>query len=230
MKKIIVYSEVSYLFAIITLSFAVAMISSTGFGVSMIVAPAYILSLKVPFLTFGQAEYVIQGLLFLIFCVLNKKFKPIYLTSFITGLIYGGVLDLWRLIIPHFNPNITTVGSFSLWLRIIYLIIGMLLTAISIALFFRTYLYPQVYDFFVKAISQKFGISTTKFKIGFDATFLVLSFIMSFAFFEKINGIGIATVIMTLFNGMLIGFVGKIIDKYFVFKPRFEKLADKFVI
>ena len=32
---------------------------------------------------------------------------------------------------------------------------GMLLTAFSVALFYRTYLYPQVSDFFVKAVSTK---------------------------------------------------------------------------
>ena len=39
-KKINIPSEVAYVFAIITLAFAVAMITMTGFGVSMVVAPA----------------------------------------------------------------------------------------------------------------------------------------------------------------------------------------------
>ena len=55
MKKIHIHSETLYIAAVVLLSFAVAMISSTGFGVSMIVAPAYILSLKVGWLSFGQA-------------------------------------------------------------------------------------------------------------------------------------------------------------------------------
>ena len=47
MRKIKISKELAYIFAIILLSFAVAMISSTNFGVSMIVAPAYILSQKI---------------------------------------------------------------------------------------------------------------------------------------------------------------------------------------
>lgn len=71
MKKITLYSEAIYVAALLMLSLAVAMISCTGYGVSMIVAPAYILSLRFPeIFTFGQAEYVIQGVLFIVFCLL----------------------------------------------------------------------------------------------------------------------------------------------------------------
>lgn len=60
-KKVTLHSETVYLFAILILSFAVAMVSAADFGVSMIVAPAYILSLAVDALTFGQSEYILQA-------------------------------------------------------------------------------------------------------------------------------------------------------------------------
>ena len=60
-KKLKIPSEAVYILAVALLSLAVAMISAANFGVSMIVAPAYLLSLKLEFLTFGQAEYVIQA-------------------------------------------------------------------------------------------------------------------------------------------------------------------------
>ncbi len=66
--KITVYSECTYLLSILALSFAVAMISATDLGLSMIVAPAYIISQKLTFLTFGQCEYILQGVLFVAFC------------------------------------------------------------------------------------------------------------------------------------------------------------------
>lgn len=230
MKKLKISSEAVYVIAILLLSFAVAMISSTGFGVSMIVAPAYIISLKVDFLTFGQAEYLVQGILFILFCLLNKRFKPIYLCSFLTGIVYGAFLDLWRKVIPHFNPDITAVGSLPMVLKIVYFICGMLLTALSIALFFKTYIYPQVYDFFVKGISSKYSINTTRFKMCFDASFLAIAVILSLVLFKRLNGIGIGTVIMTLFNGMLIGLFGKLIEKHLVISPCFKSLSEKFNI
>ena len=102
-KKLKIPSEAVYILAVAFLSLAVAMISAANFGVSMIVAPAYLLSLKLEFLTFGQAEYVIQAGLFVVFCIAMRGFKIVYLSSFATCLVYGAALDLWRCI-PFFNP------------------------------------------------------------------------------------------------------------------------------
>ena len=74
MKKITLYSELAYVFAILILSFSVAMVSAADLGLSIIVAPAYILSQKLGFLTFGQSEYVVQAILFIVFCILLKRF------------------------------------------------------------------------------------------------------------------------------------------------------------
>ena len=93
MKKITFYSELVYVSSLVILSFAVSMISATDFGLSMIVSPAYILSLKFPVLTFGQAEYVVQGILFVLFCILLKKIRAVYFVSFGTGFVYGLMLD-----------------------------------------------------------------------------------------------------------------------------------------
>ena len=142
MKKLTVHSESLYILSILLLSLAVAILSAADFGVSMIVAPAYILSEATGFLSFGQAEYVIQAVLFIVFCIVVKKFKWIYLSSFLTCIIYGAVLDLWRLI-PFFNPAITAPGSMDLWLRIVMFIVGELLTAFSIALSFKSYFFVK---------------------------------------------------------------------------------------
>lgn len=230
MKKIRISCELDYILAILLLSFSVAMISCTDFGLSMIVSPAYILSQKLGFLTFGQSEYVIQGVLIVLFCLLMRKVKPIYFTSFGTGLIYGAVLDLWRLVIPHFNPSVTPSGSLPVPLRLLYFVVGMTMTSLSIAMFFRTYLYPQVYDFFVKGVSQKFGLDRNKFKICYDAAFLAISCAMSLILFRRFVGVGVGTLIMTACNGLLIGAFGKMLDRFFVFEPRFKKFSQYFEI
>lgn len=49
--------------------------------------------------------------------------------------------------IPFLNPAATPPGSMNLPLRIAMFVIGMILTSFSVALFFKTYLFPQVYDF-----------------------------------------------------------------------------------
>lgn len=119
-RKLKIPSEVVYILAVALLSLAVAMLTAANFGVSMIVAPAYLLSLKTGVLTFGQAEYVIQAGMFIVFCIVMRGFKVLYLSSFATCLVYGAVLDLWRRI-PFFNPSVTPPGSMSMPIRILLL-------------------------------------------------------------------------------------------------------------
>ncbi len=229
MKKVRLSSELTYVAAVVLLAFAVAMITAADFGVSMIVAPAYILSRYIKVLTFGQCEYVVQGLVFIVFCILMKKVRPIYLFSFATCLIYGAVLDLWRAVIPAFNPKVTEPGSAPIPVRTAFFVLGMVLTALAVALFFKTYLYPQVYDFFVKYISRRFNIDRTLFKRGFDLACLAVSSVMTLALFHGFVGIGWGTVVMTLTNGIIIGFFDKKLDEMFDFVPVFPTAAEMFL-
>ena len=227
MKKIKIPSEIIYFIAIILLSLAVAILTAADFGISMVVAPSYLLSIKAGIITFGQAEYIIQAGVLLLLCLILKKIRPIYLASFVTCLIYGATLDLWRKI-PCFDPSVTTPGSLVLWLRILMFIIGVLLTSFAVALFFKTYLYPQVYDFFVKAVSLRFGIKLSVLKTIVDLTLLLTSTVMSFCFFGKLEGINWGTLIMAGFNGMIIGFFSKQLDRIFEFRPYLRKFASCF--
>ena len=78
--------------------------------------------------------------------------------------------------------------------------------------------------FFVKVVAQKYQISIKIFKTCFDCSFLIISFVMSYALFGKLVGIGIGTVIMAFCNGVMIEQFQKIIDRYFICIPYFGKL------
>ncbi len=226
MKLLRLPSELVYLMALILLALAVAMTAAADFGVSMIVAPAYILSLKWPIFTFGQAEYIVQGVLFIVFCATMRRVRPLYLVSFATGLLYGGILDLWRVVVPLFTPE--AVGTAPFPVRIALLIAGMVLTSFSIALLFRVYVYPQVYDFFVKGITARYHLPRTRFKQGFDAACLLLSTGMSLLLFGGFCGIGWGTLLMTVCNGFLIGLFDRWIAKAFAITPLFPRVAARF--
>ena len=195
-KKIKISSELVFLLATVILSFSVAMIATTDFGVSMIVAPAYILSQK-------------------------------FTCSFLQGIIYGAILDLWRLI-PIFNQNITTSDDLNLAVKIVFFTVGMLLSSLSIAMYFKTYIYPQAYDFFVKGVSEKYNINRVKFKTCFDASFLLIATALTLLFFKSFVGINFGTIIMTVLNGTIIGFFSSFLDKHFEFVPTFKSLAKHF--
>ena len=228
MKKIRISSELVYVLGTLILSFATAMMTAANLGLSMVIAPAYILSLKISFLSFGQAEYIVQGMLFIVFCGVVKKIKPFYLWSFLSGLIYGIALDVWRIIIPHFNPTIYKPGEFPVQIRLLYFGIGFLLNSFAVMLYFKSYFYPQVYEFFVKGISIHFQIELSKVKIGFDITCLIVALILSMVLLGQIEGIGPGTIVLACCNGLLIGWYGRMFDRYAEVYPKWKTLSKKF--
>ena len=221
MKKISITSELIYLAGIGLLAFAVNLMSIANLGLSAIVSPAYVLSLKVDSLSYGQAEYIIASILFILFCLIMKKFRIAYLSSFITGILYATMADFFKNVFPLFSTSLDKLS-----IRILYFIIGMLLSALAIAFFYKTYFYPQIYDFFVKEIAKKYQFSIQKFKTAFDSSFLLLAMTLSFIFFHQLKGIGIGTFIMAICNGTLIQFFTQILDHYFNFVPIFNPLAN----
>lgn len=226
-KKIKTYSEINYLLSIILLAFAVCLTKAADFGMSMIVAPAFILSERISFLSFGVCEYIIQGILLISFCILVKKVRFPYISAFITSIIYGFVLDLFGSIIPFFNAQIIPPESISLPLRILFFVVGCILTTFSVALSFHTYILPQMVDFFVRGITNHFNLKLGSFKTIFDLSYFLVAIIMSLLFFGELHGVGIGTLIMALTGGVMIGFFDRMISKYTDRKPIFEK-AEKY--
>lgn len=230
MKKIKIYSELLYVIALLGLPLAVAMMAAADYGVSMIVAPAYVLSLKFNIFTFGQWNYVLQGVLFIVFCIAVKRFKPVYLVSFITCVIYGIILDIWRATIPVLNPSQTPVGSMATWMRIVLFSSGFFITAITVMFFFKSYIYPQVCDFFIKGIAQRYNLNQIKIKWIHDISYLILSILLAFVLFHSLVGVNWGTIVVALFTGVFIGLFTKIYDRFFETVPLFPKFAKIFEI
>ena len=72
-------SELAYLIGIIVLAFGAAFMEKADFGMSMVVAPAYLLHLKIseylPFYSFGMSEYVLQFFVLILLSIVMGKFK-----------------------------------------------------------------------------------------------------------------------------------------------------------
>lgn len=221
MKKKVFYSEVCYILALIIMAFAAAFTEKADFGMSMVVAPAYILHLKIseilPWFSFGVAEYCIQGLSVLITIVIMRKFKLSYLFSFVTAIIYGTLLDGAIHIISPLPDN-------SFWVRIIWYILGTVLCSFAVSLFFHTYLSPEAYELIVKELAVKFSWNINKVKTAYDCFSTVLGIILSFLFFGfgVFEGIKLGTIICALINGFLISRFTKLLEHFFEFKSKFK--------
>lgn len=221
MKKRVFYTEFAYLLGLVALAFSTALVERADFGVSMVVAPAYLLHLKIseylPFFSFGMAEYTLQAFLLIVMVIAIRRFRLSYLFSFVTAVLYGLVLDLSMLCVAYIPDNIFAV-------RIALYIVGLFGCSFGVSLLFHTYISPEVYELFVKEVSSIYSININKLKTIYDCSSCVVAILMSFAFFGlwHFEGIKIGTVICALFNGAIIGMFSKIFEKNFLFEDKFK--------
>ena len=211
------YTELAYVFGLLFVAFGVAFMEKSDFGVSMVVAPAYLLHLKISetysFFTFGMAEYTLQAVLLIIMIIILRKFRLSYLFSFVTAFIYGMILDLCMMIIAGIPTD-------NMAMRLFLYVLGMWLCAIGISLFFHTYIAPEVYELFVKEVSAKCNVEIHRFKTGYDICSCLIGVILSFCFFGLwvFRGVKWGTIFCALINGTMIGLCSKFFDRFFEFK------------
>jgi uncharacterized membrane protein YczE len=214
MKKPILYAEAAYLMGMGLVPLGVALMTRADFGVSMVVAPAYLLYLKLnpvwPFFTFGMAEYTLQGVLLLVTILAVKKFRPYFLFSFVTAVLYGFILDGWMALVGRLPVA-------ALWQRGLWYALGMVICSAGIACYFKTYISPEVYELLVKELAEKLKKPTHRVKTAFDCTCCAVGVLMSFAFFGfgRFEGVKLGTVLCALLNGTLIGWFTAWIDAHF---------------
>ena len=214
-------TELAYVFGIFFLALGTAFMEKPDFGVSMVVAPAYLLHLKISqyysFFTFGMAEYTLQAVLLVAMMLVLRRFKISYLFSFVTAVVYGFVLDLCMTIVSYIPMD-------TMFLRLLYYIIGLVVCSFGVAFFFHTYISPEVYELFVKEISAKYGKDIHKVKTVYDICSCTVAAILSFCFFGfgVFRGVKLGTILCALINGSLIGLCSKLLEHFFVFKNRFK--------
>ena len=217
MKKRAFYTEISYLLGIIILAIGTAMMERANLGVSMVVAPAYLLYLKInpmlPFFSFGMAEYMLQLVILLAMMLVLRRVKLSWLFSFATAVLYGLALDGAMALIAR-------IPGSGMAFRIAFFLLGMVVSGMGVSLFFHTYLPPEAYELFVKEISARFGIPLYRFKTIYDCASCLIAVIMSFAFFGfgVFQGVKWGTVFCALVNGWVIGRCTRALDYFFDFK------------
>jgi len=213
------YTEAAYLLGIVILALGTALMEKADFGLSMVVAPAYLLHLKVsqffPFFTFGMAEYCLQGVILVLLALVMRRFRLSYLFSFGTALLYGLTLDA-VMALTGWLPDTSIV------LRTIYYLLGMAIGSVGVSLFFFSYITPEAYELFVKELAQKLGKPMDRVKTVYDIVSCVVSIALSFAFFGlgHFEGIKWGTILCALINGTLIGLCSRYLTRHFDFADR----------
>lgn len=222
MKKSVFYMEFAYAFGIIFLALGTALMEKADFGMSMVVAPAYLLYLKLSdtlsFVTFGMMEYLLQAVLIVLMSLILHRFKLSYLLSFGTAVIYGVALDGCMILIAHLPDGV-------FYARLIYYIVGLLGCSLGVAFMFHTYIAPEAYELLVKEFSVHFKISIGKFKTCYDCASCLVSILLSFIFFGfwHFEGVKGGTILCALINGSIIGWMSRKMEERWIFIKGLKK-------
>lgn len=213
-------TELAYFWGIIILAFGTAFMERADFGVSMVVAPAYILHLHFHktfgFFTFGMAEYVLQAFVLIVLCLVMRKCRISYLFSFVTAVFYGFTLDFCIRLLSSLPKE-------SMGARLMNYVVGVFLCALGVAFLFHTYIAPEAYELFVKELAAKYKLRIDKVKTAYDVCSCLIGVLLSFAFFGfgRFEGVKVGTIFCALINGWIIGRLSAVLEHFFDFKDSF---------
>lgn len=213
-------TELAYGLGVIALALGTALMEKSDFGISMVIAPAYLCYLKLsaiwPALTFGTVQYLFQALLLAVMMLVLKKARLFYLFSFVTAVLYGFCLDGCMALTSLLS------GSSLLW-RGGYFVVGALVCSLGVSLLFHTYFAPEVFELFVKELACKYKLPIHRVKTWYDIISCLLGVILSFWFFGlwQFYGVRLGTLICALFNGSLIGLFSRFLDQSWDFYDAF---------
>ena len=214
MKKVKIYSEVAYLMGILLLAIGNSLCAYGDLGMSMVVAPAYVLHLALvevlPWFSFGVAEYTIQALIILFLIFMTKRVKARFFLSFGTTFIYGLFLDVFMVAVALL-PQV-------MWLRVVAYFVGMAMGSAGVAVLFTTYFPPGLYEVLVQEIMNRWHGKLGVVKTVYDLCSLVVAVAMSLLIFGTLRGIGVGTVVSAFLNGTLIHLFGKLYSRFFTIK------------
>lgn len=218
MKKPVFYSEIAYPVGVLLLALATALMERGGLGMSIVVAPAYVVHLKLAefwsFFSFGMAEYLLQGLVLILTLVLVGRVRIAWVLSFGTTILYGLALDGFM--------ALTAGMPSTLWVRIFIYVFGFALCVTAVGFMLHSYLPPSAYDLYAKLMTAKTGRPLSVIKTTYDIASLIVAVVLSLWFFGEIRGVGIGTVGGALLGGICIRWMMVLQDRLFDFRDRFS--------
>lgn len=206
-KKITIYRELLLTAAIAMGSAGITLMVRSGFGISVASSVPYVFSLHFTQLSFGIWSFISYVFVIVLTVVLTQHFEKSYLVSFVVAFFYGLGNDLFKFC-WSFLPS-------GLLLHIVYYFCGWFLLSAGIASFIKSGLPPAPYELFVREVSRMKGLAVSRVKTMFDLASLIVSLLFITFVLRRLIGIGPGTVVAGLFNGTVVGYWLKLMNRHF---------------
>ncbi len=211
-RTFIVYRELLLLAAIVLGSAGMTLMARSGLGVSVVSSVPYVFSLQFPQLTFGTWTFISFVVVILLSMALTRNFERFYLFSLVVSLLNGVCNDL-------FKALWSLLPESQLPIRIVWFLCGWFLLATGISSFIKCGLPPGPYELIVSEMARLKGVPVARGKTILDLTSLTISLLFIAFVLRRLAGIGPGTVVAGLFNGTLVGFFIRQMDRRFEMKP-----------
>lgn len=195
-----------YVIGVLVLAFGVVANTRCGLGVSTTNSVPFVVS-KVSGLTLGTACTIVYLADVTFQCIVYRRIKVKVLLQFPFSFVFGWIVDFYNRLLPSTNP--------SLGLQITFLIIGILFTAIGVAMVVNMDFVPNPPDGGVQALAAWTKLPFGRAKWLYDGVLLAITIVISWIAAHQIIGIGIGTVIAFFTIGNTIYFINKHFGRFF---------------
>lgn len=201
-KRIIVY-----VIGVLTLALGVVLNTKSGLGVSTTNSVPFVVS-KGSMLTLGQACTIVYLADVLFQCIVYRKIKIKVILQFPFSIVFGLIVDMFNKIIILSNPD--------LGIKIVFLALGIILSAIGISMVVNMDFVPNPPDGAVQALVTLLKRPFGRSKIIYDGIMLIIAVSVSLLLNGKILGIGIGTIIAFFTIGNTISLINKKFGAFFL--------------
>ena len=192
-----------FILGLIINSFGVAFITKSALGTSQISSIPYVLSLKFTNLSFGQTTFIFNMLFILIqLLILKKDFRPIQFLQIAANILFSSFIDVSMTLLTGLNPQ-------TIPLRTLSLLVGCAILAVGISVEVAPDVIKVPGEGIVHAMARVSVMEFGKVKIRFDVTLIIIAIVLSFLFFQRLNGVGLGTIVSAILIGPMISFVNR---------------------
>lgn len=188
-------------------SFGVVLMLEAGFGISAISSVPYAFSVVLPQVSLGLWTTLFQVLLVLSLMILRRRFVAQYLLSFVVGAAFGGMLDVYDLLLAGLPQG--------LGYRLVYFIASYIIICFGIALSNRCQMPIIPTDLWPRECAAIVNMPYSRIKIPFDVACVIVTGVMTLVFVHRLDGIGIGTIVAAFTMGRVIQAFESVFDRYF---------------
>lgn len=205
----------SFAVGVIINSFGIAFITKAALGTSPVSSVPYVLSLYFP-LSLGVMTFIINAIyVALQFVLLGRDIKKIQLLQLVVNLVFSAAIDVSMELLVWMNPT-------GIVARVASLLVGCAILAFGVALEVAPGVLMVPGEGMVNALSRRTGVRFGTMKVIFDVSLIVMSGILSFILFGRLNGIGVGTLVSALLVGVIVNFY----NRHFKFLAKLRGLRE----